>query len=180
MFKNSRTGGKQIACPDVSITQVMSTLENTMLLVMSLCMMIIMNVGPQSSCMWSSQCFSPKRLCWRTPHPPAPRGTFPKTSQKPHSSCIFLLGVIGASYLDEKKRLSSKILQPNQTNHKIFGYKPKERGDIVFFWKTPQETLGCHRWWYDCDNGGEGWLVTSDVKHLSGGQRGQGHGEPEM
>ena len=147
MFKNSRTGGKQIACPDVSITQVMSTLENTMLLVMSLCMMIIMNVGPQSSCMWSSQCFSPKRLCWRTPHPPAPRGTFPKTSQKPHSSCIFLLGVIGASYLDEKKRLSSKILQPNQTNHKIFGYKPKERGDIVFFWKTPQETLSCHRWW---------------------------------
>ena len=77
-----------------------------------------------------------------------------------------------------KKGLSSKLLQHNQTNHKIFGYKPKERGDIVFFWKTPQKTIDCHD--KDCDDVGEGWLVTSDVKHLSGGQRGQGHGEPEM
>ena len=153
MFKNSRTGGKQIACPDLSITKVMSTLENTLLLAMSLCKMIIMIVGPHVHAhhigfllvVCHQTTTNLKRLCWRTPHPPAPRGTFPKTSQKPHSSCIFLLGVIGASYLDEKKRLSSKILQPNQTNHKIFGYKPKERGDIVFFWKTPQETLGCHR-----------------------------------
>ena len=82
MFKNSRTGGKQIACPDVSITKVISTLENTLLLVMSLCMMLIMIAGPHVRAHHNGfllvVCHQTttklKRLCWRTPHPPAPAG----------------------------------------------------------------------------------------------------------
>ena len=100
--------------------------------------------GPSCAC--PSQWFSPcclssnnnktqKALLENSPPLCPCRGTFPETSQKPHSSCLFLLGVIGKSCLDEKRGYHQNYFSITKPTIKYLVTNQKRGVTLSFFGK---------------------------------------------